>query len=257
MGVFLNKALIANNTLDLRLNAGFDYKKIRNSILGTEQSRDDSRVAKIGFDMDNRDALGRTLFTAEFDQGIPKIFGGLDAKDSRASRVGAGGLFSKGVFNLYRAQPMPFSTSLLFKNSAQFTNNVLTAAEEFQLGGPYSVRGYAAGEYAGDRGLYSSVEWSMPYYFIPQSWKIPLVKTTWYDASRFVLFYDWGTVRLNNPQLDEPKSRTLKSCGLGFRFDITNRLSAKAEFGYPIGGPKSSDTKRQHVQPWIEFTLRF
>jgi hemolysin activation/secretion protein len=189
------------------------------------------------------------------DTGIPNIMGGLKSKDPRTTRLGSGGKFVKGVFNLYRSQNMPFSSNLLFKNSAQFSNNVLTAAEEFQLGGPYSVRGYAPGECAGDRGLYSSVEWSFPYYFIPKKLKVPFTKETWYDNTRFVLFYDWGTTR-SNSSFDDVKSRTLNSAGFGFRLNLTNRLSAKVEFAYPIGGPKSSDTARQHMQPWIEFTVK-
>ncbi len=255
IGIFLNQSLISTETLDLRLNLGFDYKKIRNYLLGVEISRDDARVVKAGFDLDNTDKLGRTLFTAEMDAGIPNIMGGLRSKDPWATRVGAGGRFFKGVFNLYRAQSMPFSSSLLFKNTAQFTNNTLTAAEEFQIGGPYSVRGYAPGECAGDRGLYSSAEWSFPYYFIPKKLKVPFTKETWYDTTRLVLFYDWGTTR-SNSNVEETKSRTLKSAGFGFRFNLTNRLSAKAEFAWPIGGPKSSDTGHQHLQPWVEFTVK-
>ena len=255
IGVFLNQALITTDTLDLRLNLGFDYKKIRNYIAGTQSSDDDARVVKLGFDLDNGDNFGRTLFTAEMDTGIPNIMGGLKAKDPRASRTGAGGQFVKGVFNLYRSQNMPFSSNLLFKNSAQFTNNTLTAAEEFQIGGPYSVRGYGPGECAGDRGLYSSVEWSFPYYFIPKKLKIPFAKETWYDTTRLVLFYDWGTVR-SNSNVDTIKSRTLKSAGVGFRFRLTDLLSAKAEFAWPMGGPRSTDTARQHLQPWIEFTVK-
>lgn len=255
IGVFLNQVLISNETLDLRFNLGFDYKKIRNYLQGTEVSRDDARVVKLGFDLDNLDSLGRTLFTAELDTGIPEIMGGLKAKDSHTTRVGSGGEFYKGVFNLYRSVNLPFSQNLLFKNSAQYTNNILTAAEEFQLGGPYSVRGYGPGETAGDRGLYSSVEWSFPYYFIPKKLKIPFTNETFYKTTSLVLFYDWGTTR-SNSHTEEVKSRTLNSAGVGFRFSLTNRLSAKAEFAWPLGGPRSSDTARQHMQPWIEFTVK-
>jgi len=256
IGAFLNQALVSNETLDLRLNLGFDYKNIRNYLFGTQSSDDDARVVKFGFDLDNADSMGRTLLTAEMDAGIPNIMGGLKAKDPRASRVGAGGKFVKGVFNLYRSQSMPFSSNLLFKSSAQITNNTLTASEEFQIGGPYSVRGYGPGSFAGDNGLYTSLEWSFPYYFIPKKLKIPYTQESWYDTTRLVLFYDWGTARISNPQPGDIKARTAKSAGVGFRFNMTNRLSAKAELAWPIGGPKSTDTKNQNFQPWVEFTLK-
>ncbi|MBF0387898.1 MAG: ShlB/FhaC/HecB family hemolysin secretion/activation protein [Candidatus Omnitrophica bacterium] len=257
LGAFVNQALISNETLDVRANLGFDYKSIKSYLQSRETSRDDSRVAKIGLDVDKKDFLGRTLFTAELDNGIPDMWGGLSDKDPRASRTGSGGKFLKGVFNLYRAQPLPLSAALLFKNSAQYTNSTLTAAEEFQVGGPYSVRGYAPAAYAGDRGLYSAVELVLPYYFIPRSWTVPFTNSKWYDTARFVMFYDWATVRMSDRQLDESKGRTIKGCGLGARFNITNRISVKAEFGYPLGGPQSTDTKHRNVQPWVEVAVKF
>ena len=256
LGIFVNKALTKGQNPDLRVNFGFDYKRIRNSLLDVETSRDDARVFKAGLDLDNSDKLGRTLFTTELDLGVPDMLGGLDAKDSRASIRGSGGRFAKAVFNLYRAQPMPFSSSLLFKNSAQYSNYTLTAAEEFQIGGPYSVRGYAPAEYAGDKGIFSSVEWSFPcYIFMPRKAVIPFTKEKWYDATRFVIFYDWATVHANNPDAVGFKHRELKGCGFGLRFNILNNLSAKAEFGYPIGR-RSTDLSHQHLQPWVEFTCK-
>jgi len=256
LGAYLNQVLVSDSALDLRFNLGFDYKEIRNFLIGTEVSRDDDRLVKAGLDLDYTDNWGRTLLTGEIDQGIPNIMGGLRAKDSRATRVGAGGEFTKGVFNLYRSQPMPFSSSLLLKNNAQISNNTLLSSEEFQVGGPYSVRGYASGEYAGDSGIYSAAEWAFPYYFIPKKFNIPFFKANLYDAARFVLFYDWSETYINHPLSTENKERALNSAGFGFRFNF-KYVTAKAEFAYPIHGPESSDTGHEHMQPWIEFTANF
>jgi hemolysin activation/secretion protein len=211
------------------------------------------RVLKNGLDIDITDKFGRTIINPELDIGIPRMWGGLTAKDAKASRVGAGGRFVKGVFNFYRLQPMPFSSAILFKNSAQVSNYNLSASEQFQIGGANSARGYAPGEYAGDRGIYSSAEWSFPVYFLSKNFKTPFGKNKWYDALRLVCFYDWANARVNNPQADEGKSETLRSWGYGLRFNVKD-LFLKFEMGYPLG-KTSYDGNRAH--PWVEFEWKF
>ncbi|MFA5272118.1 MAG: ShlB/FhaC/HecB family hemolysin secretion/activation protein [Candidatus Omnitrophota bacterium] len=253
IGTFLNKTLVSNRVLDLRYNFGFDYKDIKNYLLGAESSRDEMRVVKNGLDIDITDKFGRTIITPELDIGIPNMWGGLDDKDPRASRLGAGGKFVKGVFNFYRLQPMPFSTSLLLKNTAQLSNYNLVAAEQFQIGGAQSVRGYGPGEYAGDKGIYSSAEWSFPAYFLSKNVTIPFSQEKLYNALRFVCFYDWANARLKSPGAGEEKSQTLRGWGYGLRFNIKD-LSLRFELGYPLG-KKPSDGNNAH--PWVEFSCRF
>ena len=74
--LFANNALIDQENLNLNLNFGFDYKDMVNSQLDAVTSHDRLRVAKLGFDLDMTDKFGRTLFTYEFDAGIPNIMGG-------------------------------------------------------------------------------------------------------------------------------------------------------------------------------------
>ncbi len=258
-GIFLNKTLIQKPDLDLRLNFGFDYKDIKNYLLGILNSHDELRIFKTGFDLDVSDKWGRSIFTAELDSGVPNMFGGMGGKVPAsvfpgASREGAGGRFYKGVFNLFRFQPGPFGSAILVKNQGQFSNYNLCASEEFQIGGPLSVRGYPPAEFAADSGLYSAFEWSFPFYLAPQSLKVPFTQDKLREAFHIVGFYDWATVHLNKVLAGDQKKRTLKSAGAGCRLNLTNDLSARIEFGYPLGR-KSSDDK--NLQKWIEFTFLF
>ena len=254
-GVYLNQALISNNVVDLRVNAGLDYKQMRNYLLDIKVSRDDVRVAKLGFDLDVTDKLGRSIFVAEMDNGIPDIMGGMASKDPRSSRPnGGGGRFLKWMLNLYRLQPLPLSTNLMVKVNGQLSNNALVASEQFQVGGAASVRGYAPGEIAGDKGVYASAEWSLPVYGLSKSLRVPFSKDKLYDALKLVTFYDWGTTRLSSIAAGQKKSDTLKSFGWGVRFNIREGLSMRLEVGYPVGR-KASDGNSAH--PWAECTYRF
>ncbi len=253
-GVFFNKALITKERIDLRLTAGFDYKNIKNYLLNTMISRDNLRVFKCSFDLDISDRWGRNIFIAELDAGVPDIMGASKAKDPLASRSGAGAKFYKGVFNFFRLQPGPFSSSILWKNSGQFSNYNLVASEEFQIGGPTSVRGYPPAEFVGDKGWYTSLEWSFPPYFLSKKLKVPFTQEKFYDTLRFVIFYDWATAHFNRILPGEKKHRTLRGWGFGLRLNVKDNLSFRVEVGYPLGRTPSDN---DHAHPWVECIWKF
>jgi len=250
-GIFSNYTFIKEDDLDVRLNLGLDSKVVTNYLLGRQLSRDELSIIKAGFDVDTDDAWGRTIFTASLDTGIPDFLGSMSAKDLDASRLGAGGKFTKGVLNLFRLQPMPLSTLLLCKNSFQFSNYTLAASEQFQIGGATSVRGYPPGEFSGDEGFYSAIEFSLPFYGLSKDFNVPFRKEKLYDALHFVLFWDIGRTTLNNVQAGEKKNQTLRSVGFGTRLTIAQDLECRLELGYPLGHPTPSDG--DHVHPWVEF----
>lgn len=252
-GIFSSTTLTSEPEAEMRLNFGFDYKDVQNFILGTTSSHDELRVARAGLDIDWLDAYGRNIFIPEFHYGIPDFLGGMDKKDPDSSRAGAGGKFTKGLLSYYRLQATPYETSFLWKNSLQYTNYNLPAVEQFQIGGPYSVRGYPVGEFSGDSGFYTSPELSIPFYFIPKEWEVPLSNgVRMYDANRFVLFYDWGFTSWNST--DQKKKNTLKGVGFGYRFNVRDNVAFRVEVGYPIG-KDPSDGDEPH--PWVELVTKF
>ncbi len=247
--------LLRGENLTLAVNLGFDYKDNFNFQTGLEQSRDRLRVAKLGFDLDLLDKWGgRTIFSPEFDFGISGIMGGLHSRDPRSSRDGAGGRFNKTNVTLLRLQKMPFSSTLLWKNQLQFTHNILTATEQFQLGGISNVRGYPAAESVGDQGYAMTWEWSFPVYFIPKELRVPFTQERLYNVLRFAGFYDWGNVHLFRPQAGESKNKTLRSLGCGLRFNLPQNFALRADFAWPLDA-KPSDGDSFH--PWLQVSKDF
>lgn len=236
-GLFFNYTIIDLATVTMRINGGFDYKSALNFISGRKAARDETRVLKFSTDLDMFDKWGRTVITLEEDTGLN--IGNLHAKDPLGSRVGAGAEFFKLVGNLYRLQPMPFSSTILWKNSFQSSAYRLLAIEQFQLGGIANVRGYAPGEFAGDAGLTSTVEWSFPPYGFPKDIKVPLSKSTFYDAFRFVGFYDLGYVHIKSPGPTDKEDRTVQGYGCGMRFNLPEDFSARFEAGWRFNSKAS------------------
>jgi hemolysin activation/secretion protein len=255
-GVFVNQTLLNEQTLKIVANAGFDYKDVFNFIFeNIETSRDRLRIAKLGFNVDYADAWGgRNIFNNEIDFGIPDIMSGLHKVDSRSSRAGAGGQFTKDIVDFLRLQRLPLETAFLFKSQAQFSSTVLPATEQYQLGGIANLRGFASGEAVGDSGQTITTELSVPLYLIPHSTPVPFSKAKLYDSLRTVFFYDWGHVSLRNPLPGETQDHSLSDIGVGLRLNLPENLSVRLDFAWPVSG-KPSDDHNEHT--WLQVKKDF
>ncbi len=253
-GLFANKQLINTERTNLTLNLGFDYKNITNYQLQVVSSADRERVSRVGLDMDMSDNYGRTVITDEVDVGIPNIMGGLRIRDTKASRNGAGGKFTKNTLNLLRLQRMPLSSTLLWRSQLQTTPNILTAVEQFQIGGISNVRGYGPAEVVGDSGLSTTFEWTCPPYLMPKDIKVPFSRAKLYDAVRLAVFYDWAYAHLRRPQANESKDKTLRGAGVGFRFNLPEDFSIRLDVAWALDNIPSD---RRGMHPWIQVSKRF
>ncbi len=251
---YLIKSLMDTDNLDINLNAGFDYKDIYNFQMDEMQSRDRERIAKVGFDTDMTDKYGRTLLTYEIDCGIPNIMGGMKTHDGFASRDGSGGKFVKNIWNILRLQRMPFNSTFLAKAQIQYTPYILTAAEQYQIGGIANVRGYPAAELVGDNGYAMTYEWSCPIYLLSKKIMIPFTKEKVYDRLRFVTFWDWANVVSRRTQPGERTTNTRSGVGFGVRFNLPERLTFRVEAAWPLSA-KPSDNSNCHV--WNEVSISF
>ncbi|MCX5708362.1 MAG: BamA/TamA family outer membrane protein [Candidatus Omnitrophica bacterium] len=249
--------LVAEDNLGVVFNLGFDYKDSFNFQLADEESRDRLRVVKAGFDVDVSDDFagsGRSIISQEIDCGISRIMGGLRAVDPHASRSGAGGKFVKNTFNILRLQKTPLESTLLWKNQLQISPYILTATEQFQLGGIANNRGYPSAEYVGDEGFATSLELNLPFYGLSREIKLPFDNVKLYDAMKWVIFYDWGFTQLRQPQAGEKKNSTLRSFGCGFRFNLPQNFYLRADFGWPLAKTPSDGN---HFHPWLSISKEF
>jgi len=229
----------------------------KNYQLSAEQSRDRLRILTLGLDIDLTDRFyqgARTIIAPEIGFGIPDILGGSDKKDSRSSRTGAGGKFIKPSVSLLRLQKLPWESSLLWKNQAQVSGYVLPASQQLQLGGISNVRGYPSGETFGDMGYATTFELLAPAYPMPKDVRVPFSQAKFYDALRLAVFYDWGWVKLRNPQAGERRQDTLRSAGCGLRLNLPEDFSVRVDLAWPLDRmPSDGD----HFHPWVSVSKQF
>ena len=112
--------------------------------------------------------------------------------------------------------------------SAQFTQDLLIAAEQFGVGGADSVRGFGGPGASGDQGARVGLELG----FAPWTW----------EEFRLIphVFVDAASVRRNSPLPGEIGSQTLSSAGLGLRLAYGRHASARADWGRVMRGMTGS-----------------
>jgi hemolysin activation/secretion protein len=129
---------------------------------------------------------------------------------------------------------------LLVRGDLQVANRAILPFEQFGLGGVDSVRGYRQDALLADNGLFASTEARFP---IARFSKDSLLLVT--------PFIDFGTV-WNNSSESLPR-KTLLSAGMGLRYQLSDRLTAKVEWGIPLISLEGS--KRTWQENGIYFSV--
>ncbi|MBD2100199.1 ShlB/FhaC/HecB family hemolysin secretion/activation protein [Leptolyngbya sp. FACHB-261] len=114
-------------------------------------------------------------------------------------------------------------TLLLLRGDLQFAGRTLVPLEQFGLGGQDSVRGYRQDELLTDNGLFASAEVRLPVLRVPEIEGLLQVAP----------FVDVGT-GWNLSGQPNPEQQTLVSVGLGLRWQMGDRLTARFDWGIPL-----------------------
>jgi hemolysin activation/secretion protein len=131
---------------------------------------------------------------------------------------------------------------LLLRADAQLANRPLLSGEQFGIGGVDSVRGYRQDALLTDSGLFGSAEVRLPIARIP----------SWNSTISLAPFLEWG--RGWNQGRESPEVSTLFSGGLGLRWRVANKLTARLDWGIPFRAIKSS-TKSSLQENGLYFAL--
>ena len=121
--------------------------------------------------------------------------------------------------------------------NGQYSPNKLFAAEQMQMGGPYTLRGYQPAELIGDYGVTGTVEYRFPVPFLDRI--LPKVD----ERLKLAVFYDWGWLGENGGIYNYPQ-QFLHSVGFGTYVNLTDWLTAQVGVGFPLGRDYNENTAR-------------
>lgn len=176
-----------------------------------------SRVSALRFSQDwvNRTSSRVLAARSQFSLGLG-IF------DATVNDSGTDGRFVSwfGQFQWLQALNKKRDTTLVVRAASQLTGNSLLPLEQLSIGGIDTVRGYRTNQRVGDSGVYGSVEVRLP--IVRDSGGFGLLQVT--------PFFDAGTIWSNG----DGENGTLVSTGLGLRWQLSNSLSARLDWGIPL-----------------------
>jgi hemolysin activation/secretion protein len=161
--------------------------------------------------------------------------------DPMASRFKASNSYTRINLDAFRIQRAGSSNKLflIVRGSGQIATAPLVVAEQFNLGGPDSVRGYMQSEVLGDSGYSASAEL-----------RISMGKNI-----QGALFVDHGTAYLNKPLPSERAITSLTGAGVGARMKVGKEGSVRLDWGFPLT-PKPNFLNRASMV-YGQFSIRF
>jgi hemolysin activation/secretion protein len=211
------------------VDAGLNFRRVTSFLNDDRTSQDDIRTLQLGLNFDKFDRWGRTFARAQTSVGT--------------TWFGGNRQFWKAETLVNRIVRLPKSNFLILRGYSQYTPDALPSAEQFQLGGAYSVRGYTEGLLLGDRGYQFSVEHRWP---VPGLHKV----NPWLgDRIQGATFFDYGRTWLDSSNFRKNIETSLASAGLGVRARLSQYMQGFVDFGFGL-------MNRTNIEPNAQPTAR-
>ncbi|MDX1919507.1 MAG: ShlB/FhaC/HecB family hemolysin secretion/activation protein [Candidatus Caenarcaniphilales bacterium] len=264
---YISQELYRGKYVQASADVALDFKDLSTDIFDGSPAEqrlnvDRLRVLRPGINIDQFDKYGRTFMRHELGIGLDAL-GATDSANPLTSRAGSKPDFFRYTTYLTRITQLPWGIQDVFRVTGQVSPHYLNSAEQIQMGGAFTVRGYKEGQFIGDSGYILSNEVRFPFYIFPKSAKFkmtangipmvlsrkgpnqPLYDYVFRDNIQLVAFTDFGQTftnisrapriyRANNAITD-----TALSAGVGLRVRLTRFLVGRVDVGFPLLGDKN------------------
>ncbi|HBH17678.1 MAG TPA: hypothetical protein DDX14_01795, partial [Cyanobacteria bacterium UBA9579] len=230
---FASMPIVDTRRFSLSTSASFNAKKINtyldgrsfSEVLGIDPTQ--IRTLVVALNAVERDKYGQWIHNSDFHTGLD-VLGGKEK-------------FFKYTGSLIRVQRISKRSLLILKAAAQFADDPLPSAEQYGIGGAYSIRGYSEGILSGDNGYLFGGELRVPLFFLPEKvWKLKIK-----DNIQGAFFAETAGAF---PEGYVRSSQTLTSVGMGIRASLTKYLTGRVDWGFGLTANKEIDqpTARLH-----------
>jgi len=229
----LTQPLIQTAKSDLFLYTGYDYVKASTTYDNYENTSGylsdyNLHVWRTGLNGLTDDNHGRWLGHVSMDVGM----GGNDNCNSDYDTT-----FFKMSAGVTRVQRILKKSMGIVRLSGMYSPNSLFPAEQLQMGGPYTLRGYQPAEVLGDYGASGTIELRVPFPFMDRMWP-------WLDERfRIAAFYDFGVIGTNNGTYTIPQ-HFLQTVGCGAYMNLADWLALQVGVGFPFANDYTNTTAR-------------
>ena len=219
-GLEWRQPLIQSLENELALSVIFDWQQSQSFLLGRPFSfipaipNGAYRISSLRFGQEwvNRSVDSVLALRSQFSLGLDFLSATVTENEPDAS-------FFAWQGQLQWIEKLDEEVIFSWQLSAQLTGDSLLPAEQFPLGGIYTVRGYDYNLRRGDNGFNASVEV-----------RFPLIDGDW-GRWELIPFVDVGAV-WNNQELRIPEPNTLASVGLGLSGQIGDSLFVRLDYAF-------------------------
>jgi len=239
-------------TEDFNIEIELDYvhTKLRDYDLTTELDNSDIDKGIVKFSLNRSDTFlenGITYLDISIETGNLQLNNPQHkSEDDLVYRTS--GQFTKATFSLTRYQNIVGDLSSKISVDGQWASQNLDTSEKYFIGGPYSLAGYATGEFAGDNAAVFYAD--LRYDFFNMPWGGDFQISTFYSYGWLQVFKDESTVeRIKNRYGMEPvdNSLNLQTIGMGMNQTWNDKAVLRFSVGKQIGPDKH--IKRPYNDP--------
>lgn len=235
-----------SRTYELTYRQPIVEKPTQEIALGITASRRESDTSLLGVDFPlspGADDDGKTrlsivrVFQDYIQRGERQVLAarsqfsfGFDAFDATVSDSEPDGEFFAWRGQAQWVRLLAPDTLLVLRSDLQLTPDEIVPLEQIGLGGQQTVRGYRQDALLTDNAVLASAEF-----------RYPIFRTGDREGVLQVTpFVDFGTA-WNNGDRPDPDPNTLVSVGLGLRFQYSDRVTVRFDWGIPLVDVDSSD----------------
>lgn len=205
------------------------------------------KVTNLGLSGNLQDNLAGGGFNT-FDVGL--IQGNLAIQSPSALAIDAlsaqtNGSYSKVTWGVSRLQRITNDTLVSFNINGQQAGKNLDSSEKFSLGGPTSIRAYPSGEGTGDEGYRGTLE----------------LRQNLMPSVQGVLFYDFGTVKINKSPFGSVANNNKTLAGAGFGVNtIISKVQLTASLAWRLSPDLPQSVPANTVKSatfWLQASIGF
>jgi hemolysin activation/secretion protein len=140
------------------------------------------------------------------------------------------GSYAKFDFLYQRLQRVGENHALLFRLGGQQSDDLLSALEQYPLGGPANVRAYPVAQALVDTGASATLEWIID---APGFANRPIGSRTWGDIFQLSFFYDYGGGELHEPLPGQTEKPNLRGYGMALQFAVSEKFYLRIDGATP------------------------
>ena len=234
---------------------GIDYKNTNNTIEfgGAPLSDDDVDTLQglVGVNGEFSDSYGVTYASANVFYSPGGLLGSNDTSDFRRFRAQAESEYFYFRGEVDRRTDLQGRFNLQSNAIAQFSTENLLPAEQMNMGGYNTVRGYEENEINGDNGFFISNQLEYGPFSVTNG-KFFGQR----DLVTAYVFWDYANVWDTNEPTGQDTDAELHSIGPGFRLRLGKHVTARFDWGFQLedsGQSQTGDDNRAHVGVTVSY----